>query len=46
MPHWAHLTMASVTLSAADFEAGGVDSVDGADPAEDCLETMYQRQAR
>ena len=46
MPHCAHLTMTSATSSAAAFEVGRVDSVDEADLEEDCLETLYQRQAR
>ncbi len=46
MPHWAHLTMASATSSVPAFDAAGVESVDEADPEEDCLETVYQRQAK
>ena len=46
MPHWAHLTMASATSSAPEFGAARVESVEGADPEEDCLETVYQRQAK
>lgn len=38
--------MVSAAASLPELEAEGVDSVDEADPAEDRLETMYQRQAR
>jgi len=46
MPHWAHLTIASATSSVPEFGTSRVESEVEADPDEDCLETVYQRQAK
>lgn len=44
MPHWAHLTIASVALSVAEA-AELADVADESARVADCLEAAYQRQA-
>jgi hypothetical protein len=44
MPHWAHLTIASVAPSVAEA-AELADVADESERAADCLEAAYQRQA-